>query len=159
MKQQYIDERIKELQNDSKYSFKQTSEIIELIYKLAISDCESNNYLKDIENQISSEINKNVVNNLCQSDELEQSELKIKKLNKTIDNLNTKIAELSSQLAKSKTVPKKPNNYDDNDKIFQSGLAAGLKYAMMSLEGRNVSEAWSMIMAKYDDITKKIKTI
>jgi len=159
MNQEYIDKRIKEIQNNSSYSFKQTSEIIELVYKLAISDYQSNNYLKDIENQISSEINKKVVDNLCKSDELEQSQLKIKKLNKTIDNLNTKIAELSSQLAKPKTLPKKTKICDDNDINFQSGLAAGLKYAMMALEGREFTEGCSMIMSKYNDVINKQKKI
>jgi len=159
MKPEYIEERIKELQNNSKYSFKQTSEIIELIYKLAISDCESNNHLKDTENQFSSEINKKVINELSQSNELEQSQLKIKKLNETIHNLNTKIIELSSQLTKPKTLPKKADINQENNKNYDIGFIAGLKYAMMALEGRKFTEGCSMIMEKYNELINKQKRI
>lgn len=150
--EQYINKRIEELQNDSKYSFKQTSEIIELIYKLAISDYQSN-YSKEI-NQVSTKINKNIVNKIIESDELKQSKLKIEQLNETINNLNTKIIELSRQLSNKKDLIQNVQK-EFNEKQFQSGLAAGLKYAMMSLEGRNFTEGCSMIMSKYNEIQSK----
>ena len=41
MKEEKIQENIKQLQNDISYSFKQTSEVIDIIYRKAIKDADS----------------------------------------------------------------------------------------------------------------------
>ena len=41
MKEEKIQENIKQLQNDISYSFKQTSEVIDIIYRKAVKDADS----------------------------------------------------------------------------------------------------------------------
>ena len=41
MKEEKIQENIKQLQNDISYSFKQTSEVIDIIYRKAVNDADS----------------------------------------------------------------------------------------------------------------------
>ena len=41
MKEEKIQENIKQLQNDISYSFKQTSEVIDIIYRKAVNDVDS----------------------------------------------------------------------------------------------------------------------
>ena len=43
MKEEKIQENIKQLQNDISYSFKQTSEVIDIIYRKAVKDVDSEN--------------------------------------------------------------------------------------------------------------------
>ena len=43
MKEEKIQENIKQLQNDISYSFKQTSEVIDIIYRKAVNDVNSEN--------------------------------------------------------------------------------------------------------------------
>ena len=40
MKEEKIQENIKQLQNDISYSFKQTSEVIDIIYRKAVKDAD-----------------------------------------------------------------------------------------------------------------------
>ena len=51
MEQSVINERIKELQNDSKFTFKLTEDVIDIVYRTAV---------KDLVNEISNKISNNV---------------------------------------------------------------------------------------------------
>lgn len=84
MDKEFIQERIEALQSDNKLCFKQTSEIIEIVYRVAIDD-------------ISSEVgNKAVKNSDNQSklkaalSKVEELELKLEKANQLNQELKTK---------------------------------------------------------------------
>ena len=75
----------------------------------------------------------------------------IEEQEKEIKNLNSKIYDLKQKQKKS--FPKKSDNPAENmDNQFQSGMVTGLKYALMSLEGHNIEEAYRLIISKYNDI-------
>ena len=58
MKEQQIKENIEKLQNDISYSFKQTSEVIDIIYRKAIDDNKLDNNSTSINSNITIEKNK-----------------------------------------------------------------------------------------------------
>ena len=68
MKEEKIQENIKQLQNDIRYSFKQTSEVIDIIYRKAVKDVDSENTnatvspLKDLNTNFESETNDTDIN-------------------------------------------------------------------------------------------------
>ena len=68
MKEEKIQENIKQLQNDIRYSFKQTSEVIDIIYRKAVKDIDSENTnatvlpLKDLNKNFESKTNDTDIN-------------------------------------------------------------------------------------------------
>ena len=68
MKEEKIQENIKQLQNDISYSFKQTSEVIDIIYRKAVKDVDSENTnatispLKDLNKNFGSKTNDTDIN-------------------------------------------------------------------------------------------------
>ena len=68
MKEEKIQENIKQLQNDISYSFKQTSEVIDIIYRKAVKDVDSENTnatvspLKDLNKNFESKTNDTDIN-------------------------------------------------------------------------------------------------
>ena len=68
MKEEKIQENIKQLQNDISYSFKQTSEVIDIIYRKAVKDADSEKTnttaspLKDINKNFESKTNDTDIN-------------------------------------------------------------------------------------------------
>lgn len=68
MKEEKIQENIKKLQNDISYSFKQTSEVIDIIYRKAVKDVDSENTnttvspLKDLNKNFESKTNDTDIN-------------------------------------------------------------------------------------------------
>ena len=68
MKEEKIQENIKQLQNDISYSFKQTSEVIDIIYRKAVKDADSEKTnatispLKDLNKNFESKTNDTDIN-------------------------------------------------------------------------------------------------
>lgn len=61
MKEEKIQENIKQLQNDISYSFKQTSEVIDIIYRKAVNDVnseKSNTAVLEVKDARQNDINK-----------------------------------------------------------------------------------------------------
>lgn len=61
MKEEKIQENIKQLQNDISYSFKQTSEVIDIIYRKAVNDVnseKSNTAVLEVKDASQNDINK-----------------------------------------------------------------------------------------------------
>lgn len=61
MKEEKIQENIKQLQNDISYSFKQTSEVIDIIYRKAVNDVnseKSNTAVLEVKDAHQNDINK-----------------------------------------------------------------------------------------------------
>ena len=118
MDREFIEEKIKELQSDNKLCFKQTSEIIELVYLKALKDLESISK----ENKDNLKIQeKNTVTSLNKfTDSITNS-----KLIKQYNNALKKIKELENELDKLNKQHKSPNaefieNIDDvllNEKL------------------------------------------
>ena len=170
-----INERIKELQKDSKFFFKQTEEIIDIVYRLAVQDCNCKIPPKDFTDEISEEINNKIVDNVVFNvkeykgrnlkEELDDAlnviksqDEKIKEQEKTIKELNSQIYNLKQN--KKKSFPKKSEESETPSIMnnqFQSGMVSGLKYSIMALEGHNIEEAYGLIVGKYNEVSKPQK--
>jgi hypothetical protein len=167
-----IEQRIKELQGNSKFFFKQTEEVIDIIYRQAIQDCTCGLPSKDFTDEVAKEINNKIVDDVIfktkenegrnlkyeldealsvvksQDEKIEEQEKKIKKLNSQIYDLKEK---------QKKSFPKRtptPGEDDQMNNQFQSGMVSGLKYSIMALEGHNIEEAYGMILNKYNEVSK-----
>ena len=160
MEQSVINERIKELQNDSKFAFKLTEDVIDIVYRTAIKDLIneiSNNVVEKVEIQTNDKDADDVIFTTKSSDNYEQLYDNVivenGQLQKTINSLYKEIDELKK---KNKSLPKKSSlNVDEKiDNEFQSGLVTGLKYAMMSMEGHNIEEAWKLVLDKYNSVMR-----
>ena len=165
-----IEQRIKELQGNSKFFFKQTEEVIDIIYRQAIQDCTCGLPPKDFTDEVAKEINNKIVDEVifktkenkgrdlkCELDEalsvVKSQDEKIEEQEKKIKKLNSQIYDLKEKQKKTFT------KYSDNpaDQIsnqFQSGMVSGLKYSIMALEGHNIEEAYGMILNKYNEVSK-----
>ena len=169
-----IEQRIKELQKDSKFFFKQTEEVIDIIYRQALKDCAkiiiSNNedkIAKEIDDEIADKVIFNVKETKDRNLKYELDEAlsvvksqdeKIEEQEKTIKKLNSQIYDLKEK--QKKTFPKRtptPGEDDQMNNQFQSGMVSGLKYSIMALEGHNLEEAWGMILNKYNEVVKPQK--
>ena len=146
-----INERIKELQKDSKFFFKQTEEIIDIIYRTALQDSGSIEITKNNDRNFKDKL-VDALNVIKEQDEkIEEQEKTIKKLNSQIHNLEQN---------KKKSFPEKTEEheaYQTTNNQFQSGMISGLKYSIMALEGHNIDEAWGIILKKYNEINKPSK--
>ena len=167
-----IEERIKELQKDSKFFFKQTEEIIDIIYRQALEDCATSNVTNDLQDKIAQEINDEIADKVIfnvkksngrdlkneldealkvvksQDEKIEEQEQKIKKLNSQIYELKEK---------QKKSFPKRTPTPGENDRMdnqFQSGMVTGLKFAIMAMEGHNIQEAYATIVKKYNEVVR-----
>jgi len=167
-----IEERIKELQKDSKFFFKQTEEIIDIIYRQALEDCATSNVTNDLQDKIAQEINDEIADKVIfnvkksngrdikyeldealkvvksQDEKIEEQEQKIKKLNSQIYDLKEK---------QKKSFPKRTPTPGENDRMdnqFQSGMVTGLKFAIMAMEGHNIQEAYATIVKKYNEVVR-----
>jgi len=167
-----INERIKELQKDSKFFFKQTEEIIDIVYRLAVQDCNCKIPPKDFTDEISEEINNKIVDNVIFNvkedkgrnlkEELDDAlnviksqDEKIKEQEKTIKELNSQIYDLKQN--KKKSFPKKSEESETPNIMnnqFQSGMVSGLKYSILIMEGNNYLDAFEMIVKKYNEVCK-----
>ena len=169
-----IEQRIKELQKDSKFFFKQTEEIIDMVYRLALKDCAMIDSEKDLGEQMAKAINNEIADKVIFNvkenkgrdlkEELNEAlsviksqDEKIEEQEKTIKKLNSQIYDLKENQKKS--FPKKSyrtestcNNNMNNQ--FQSGMVSGLKYSIMALEGHNIEEAYGMILNKYNEVVR-----
>jgi hypothetical protein len=170
-----IEERIKELQKDSKFFFKQTEEIIDIIYRQAIQDCTCELPSKDFTDELAKEINNKIIDDVIfkvkenegrdlkeeldealkvvksQDEKIEEQEQKIKKLNSQIYDLKEK---------QKKSFPKRTPTPGENDRMdnqFQSGMVTGLKFAIMAMEGHNIQEAYATIVKKYNEVVRPQK--
>lgn len=167
-----IEERIKELQKDSKFFFKQTEEIIDIIYRQALEDCATSNVTNDLQDKIAQEINDEIADKVIfnvkksngrdlkyeldealkvvksQDEKIEEQEQKIKKLNSQIYDLKEK--QKKSFPKRSETVMSSENMNNN----FQSGMVTGLKFAIMAMEGHNIQEAYATIVKKYNEVVK-----
>jgi len=167
-----IEKRIKELQGNSKFFFKQTEEIIDIIYRQAIQDCTGGLPSKDFTNEIAKEINNKIVDDIFKVKENDERDYKgeldealkvvksqdekIEEQEKTIKKLKSENYDLKQKQKKS--FPKKSDNPAENmDNQFQSGMVTGLKYALMSLEGHDIEEAYRLIISKYNNICRPKK--
>jgi len=168
-----IEKRIKELQGDSKFFFKQTEEIIDIIYRQALEDCATSNVTKDLQDKIAQEINDEIADKVIfdvkksngrdlkhELDEalkvVKSQDEKIEEQEKTIKKLKSENYDLKQKQKKS--FPKKSDNPAENmDNQFQSGMVTGLKYALMSLEGHDIEEAYRLIISKYNNICRPKK--
>lgn len=163
-----IEQRIKDLQKDSKFFFKQTEEVIDIIYRQALEDCLSSNTENNLKNEISdkdifnvTEVNKgrNLKYELDEALSVVKSQdEKIEEQEKTIKKLNSQIYDLKEKQKKSftKRTPT-PGEDDQMNNQFQSGMVSGLKYSIMALEGHNIEEAYGMILNKYNEVVKPQK--
>lgn len=163
-----INERIKELQKDSKFFFKQTEEIIDIVYRLAVQDCNNKIPSKDFTDEINNKIVDNVIFNVKEDkgrnlkEELDDAlnviksqDKKIEDQEKTIKELNSKIYDLKQN--KKKSFPKKSEESENSNLMnnqFQSGMVSGLKYSILIMEGNNYSDAFEMIVKKYNEVCK-----
>jgi len=168
-----IEKRIKELQSDSKFFFKQTEEIIDIIYRQAIQDCTGELPSKDFTDEIAKEINNKIIDDVIfkvkENDgrdykgELDEALKVIKSQDEIIEEQEKTIKKFKSEnydlkQKQKKSFPKKSDNPVENmDNQFQSGMVTGLKYALMSLEGHNIEEAYRLIISKYNDICRPKK--
>lgn len=168
-----IDDRIKELQKDSKFFFKQTEEVIDIIYRQAIQDCTCDLPPKDFTDEIAKEINNKIVDNVIfnvkesqgrnlkyELDEalsvVKSQDKKIEEQEKTIKKLNSQIYDLKEK--QKKTLPKHAEDSEiQMTNQFQSGMVSGLKYSIMALEGHDLEEAWGMILNKYNEVVRPQK--
>ena len=170
-----IEQRIKELQKDSKFFFKQTEEIIDMVYRLALKDCAMIDSEKDLGEQMAKAINNEIADKVIFNvkenkgrdlkEELNEAlsviksqDEKIEEQEKTIKKLNSQIYDLKEK--QKKTFPKRtptPGEDDQMDNQFQSGMVSGLKYSIMAIEGHNLEEAWGMILNKYNEVVKPQK--
>jgi len=170
-----INERIKELQNDSKFFFKQTEEVIDMVYRIALQDCNCQIPPKEFTDEITQSINNDILNKVVFNtkegkgrnlkEELDEAlsviksqDKKIEDQEKTINQLNSQICDLKSNNKKS--FPKHTSTPAEGNQMnnqFQSGMVSGLKYSIMALEGHTMEEAWGMILAKYNEVNKPSK--
>ena len=171
-----IEQRIKELQGDSKFFFKQTEEIIDIIYRQAIQDCTCELPPKNFTDEVAKEINNKIIDDVIfkvkendghdykgELDEalkvVKSQEEKIEEQEKMIKKLNSQIYDLKEN--QKKLFPKKSNKtdstYNNMNNQFQSGMVSGLKYSMMALEGHNIEEAYGLIIGKYNEVSKPQK--
>ncbi len=167
-----IEKRIKELQKDSKYFFKQTEEIIDEIYRLALQDISN-----DLEDTITQEVNDSIndkfifkTNALNESRDLKEElddalnvikdqDEKIESQEKTIKKLNNQIHDLKEKQIKTHNSKYSNNSTNEMDNHFQSGMVTGLKYSMMALEGNNIEDAYALIVNKYNSVARPQKNI
>lgn len=164
-----VEQRIKELQKDSKFFFKQTEEIIDIVYRLAIQDCNCEIPPKNFTNEITKEINDKITDKVIFNTKVidEKHDFKreladalnvIKEQDEKIKKLNSQIHDLERNNKKS--LPKKATELEysyKKDNSFQSGMVSGLKYSIMALEGHNFEEAWGLITKKYCEVNKPSK--
>ena len=163
-----IEQRIKELQGDSKFFFKQTEEVIDIIYRQALNDCLSGDTENNLKNEISDKDIFNVTevskgrNLKYELDEalsvIKSQDEKIEDQEKTIKKLNSQIYDLKEKQKKS--FPKRtptPGEDDQMNNQFQSGMVSGLKYSIIALEGHNIEEAYGLIVGKYNEVSKPQK--
>jgi len=167
-----IEKRIKELQKDSKFFFKQTEEIIDEIYRLALQDI-TNDLEDTITQEIDDSINDKVIfktNTLNESRDLKEEldealnviksqDEKIENQEKTIKKLNNQIYDLKEKQIKTSNNKRSNNPADGMDNQFQSGMVTGLKYSMMALEGNNIDAAYALIVNKYNSVSRPQKNI
>jgi len=165
-----IEQRIKELQKDSKFFFKQTEEIIDMVYRLALKDCAMIDSEKDLGEQMAKAINNEIADKVIFNvkenkgrdlkEELNEAlsviksqDEKIEEQEKTIKKLNSQIYDLKEK--QKKTFPKRSDNPADQiSNQFQSGMVSGLKYSIMALEGHNIEEAYGIILNKYNEVVR-----
>jgi len=168
-----VEQRIKELQKDSKFFFKQTEEIIDIIYRTALQDCNCQLPPEDFTNEIAKSINNDIVDKVIFNvkenkgrdlkEELnealsviESQDKKIEEQEKTIKKLNSQVYDLKEKSKKS--FPKKTECNENNNNQFQSGMVSGLKYSIMAIEGHNIQEAYKIIVDKYNLVVQPNKT-
>ena len=75
MKEEKIQENIKQLQNDISYSFKQTSEVIDIIYRKAVNDVnseKSNTAVLEVKDAHQNDINKHFGSKVNDADIIKQ---------------------------------------------------------------------------------------
>lgn len=170
-----INERIKELQKDSRFFFKQTEEIIDMVYRLAVQDCDCELPPKDFSNEIAKKINNKIADKVIfnakvidekhdlkyELDEalnvIKSQDEKIEEQEKTIKKLNSQIYDLKN---KKKSLPKKAEESETphiTNNQFQSGMVSGLKYSIMAMRGRDPEDAFEMIVSKYNEVSKPQK--
>lgn len=170
-----VEQRIKELQKDSKFFFKQTEEIIDMVYRLAVQDCNSEMPPECFTSKITQEINDKIADKLIFNEkaiseerdlraELDDALNVIKKQDETIEDQEKTIKKLNSQICdlnnKKKTLPKKSEELETPrimNNQFQSGMVSGLKYSIMAMEGHNLDEAFRIIIGKYNEVSKPQK--
>lgn len=170
-----VDKRIKELQKDSKFFFKQTEEIIDIVYRLAVQDCNSEMPPESFTSKIAQEINDKIVDKVIFNEkainekrdlraELDDALNVIKTQDETIEDQEKTIKKLNSQIYdlknKKKTLPKKAEELETphiTNNQFQSGLVSGLKYSIMAMEGHSPDEAFRLIIGKYNEVSKPQK--
>ena len=170
-----IEQRIKELQGNSKFFFKQTEEVIDIIYRQAIQDCTCGLPPKDFTDEVAKEINNKIVDEVIfKTKENEGRNLKyeldealsvVKSQDEKIEEQERMIKKLSSQIydlkeKQKKSFPKHTPTTGEDDQMnnqFQSGMVSGLKYSIMALEGHNIEEAYGIILNKYNEVVKPQK--
>lgn len=170
-----IEQRIKELQKDSKFFFKQTEEIIDIVYRIALQDCNCQIPPKEFTDEITKSINNDILDKVIfnvkedkgrnlkeeldealsviksQDEKIEEQEKTIKKLNSQIYDLKGKQKKSFPKKSEESELPHMMNNQ------FQSGMVSGLKFSIMALEGHSVDEACGMILKKYNEVNKPSK--
>ena len=149
-----IETRIKELQKDPKYSFKQTKEIIDIIYRIAVNDYDNsiNNLIDNVHINV---LDKNNANKNIESDfdELNKKNEIIKQQKEKINELLHKIDELkkSNKILKQEKEKNSEQQHTSDSIQYISGYDTGLKFALSTIENYiDRNEAWSIILNEYN---------
>jgi len=147
-----IDKRIEELQNDISYSWKQTSEIIDIIYRTAVADltdgiCEKFTSVKP-ENNVKNEIPKwKKIEKPVQNDK--ETSSVIKSLKAELEKVKNENKKLSDEL-------KDINSLNDTPS-FRSGQLSALKFALLTLDENDRVDSFNILKDKYSTLQLTLK--
>lgn len=149
-----IDKRIKALQNDISYSWKQTSEIIDIIYRTALADLKDGTYEKltstKSENIVKNEIpKKEKVENSAPSKKEKITASVIKSLKTELEKIKNENKRLLSQID--------DINSQTETRSFKSGQIYTLKYALSILDENDRIDSYNILKDKYSSLQFTLK--
>lgn len=146
-----LEKRIEELQSDIKFSFKQTSEVIDIIYRTAVNDCKSG--IDDTKEVVDTAERKRFGSKTTSPDEdtkdvsLEKAQTQINKLKATIGSLKKELEQYKKSNKKNEEVPA--------DNTYRGGMLAALKWCLEILDDHDRIESYEIIRNKYNVMYKK----
>ena len=141
-----IDKRIEALQNDVSYSWKQTAEIIDIIYRTALEDLTNGIYEKftPVKNEIPKwkKIEKPVQND-------KETSSVIKSLKAELEKVKNENKKLSDELKDVTSLNDTPS--------FKYGQLSALKFALLTLDANDRVDSFNILKDKYSTLQLTLK--
>jgi len=149
-----IDKRIEALQNDISYSWKQTSEIIDIIYRTALTDLKDGTYEK-----LTSTKSENIVKNEIPKKESTENPIQSKKESSSVIQQTSLKAELKKVKNENKRLLMQID--DLNSKIethsFNKGQISALKFALSTINENDRIDSYNILKDKYSSLQSKLR--